>query len=129
MSYFSHATKPQTADARPFNPAHCSLCTHNAYARSITTTSGHWTVDGCTTYRPDSLLLIIPRELTTLAHYLTPAGATVHVTDNGPDTHWRYTSHCTGTDCRHKDSYRTADTAHRYAHAHAKKCYETPTAA
>ncbi|MFC9891536.1 hypothetical protein [Streptomyces pilosus] len=66
---------------------------------------------------------LIPRELAGLAHYPTPAGATVHVTDHGPNTHWRYTSHCTGTNCPHKDSYRTADTAHRYARAHARKCY------
>lgn len=63
VSYFSHASKPQAADARPFNPRHCDWCAHNAYARSITTDSGHWTVDGCTSYRPDSLLLVVPREL------------------------------------------------------------------
>ncbi|MET9150049.1 hypothetical protein ABZX82_02020 [Streptomyces griseoflavus] len=63
VSYFSHASKPQTADARPVDPSHCWLCTHNAYTRSIGAASGHWTVDGCTTYRPDSLLLVVPREL------------------------------------------------------------------
>lgn len=63
VSYFSHACKPQTANARPFNPAHCWLCTHNAEIRI--NTDEHWTVDGCTTYSPDSLLLVIPRELTT----------------------------------------------------------------
>jgi len=65
VSYFSHTSKPQTADARPFNPTHCWLCTHNADIRAHT--DGHWTVDGCTTYRPDSLLLVIPRELATPA--------------------------------------------------------------
>lgn len=58
------------------------------------------------------------------AQYPTPAGAAVNVADLGPDTHWRYTSQCTGTDCPHADGYRTADTAHRYARAHAKKCYQ-----
>jgi hypothetical protein len=61
VSYFSHASQPQLADARPFNPAHCWLCAHNAEIRVAG--PGHWTVDGCTTYRPDSLLLVVPREL------------------------------------------------------------------
>ncbi|MFI2426530.1 hypothetical protein ACH5A7_20940 [Streptomyces sp. NPDC018955] len=64
------------------------------------------------TARPDGVI----------AQYPTPAGATVHVTDLGPDTHWRYTSQCTG--CPHKDGYRNADTARSYARTHAKKCYE-----
>lgn len=61
VSYFSHRCKPQTADARPFDPAHCWLCTHNS--RNAGRDRSCWTVDGCTTYRPDSLLLVIPREL------------------------------------------------------------------
>lgn len=65
VSYFSHAAKPQTADARPFDPRHCWLCTHTA--ENFPVTAGWWTVDGCTTYRPDSLLLVVPRELTTPA--------------------------------------------------------------
>lgn len=60
VSYFSHTSKPQTAGARPFNPAHCWLCTHNADIRAAGPEC--WTVDGCTTYRPDSLLLVVPRE-------------------------------------------------------------------
>ena len=60
VCYTSHACKPQTADARPFDPAHCWLCSHNA--RNCGRGPGCWTVDGCTTYRPDSLLLVIPRE-------------------------------------------------------------------
>jgi hypothetical protein len=61
VSYFSHTSKPQTADARPFDPRHCWLCGHTA--KNFPVTPGHWTVDGCTTYRPDSLLLVVPREL------------------------------------------------------------------
>ncbi|MEW2187697.1 hypothetical protein AB0900_30900 [Streptomyces cellulosae] len=60
VSYFSHTTKPQTADARPFDPRHCDWCTHNA--RNAGRDRACWTVDGCTTYRPDSLLLVVPRE-------------------------------------------------------------------
>lgn len=63
VSYFSHRTKPQTSDARPFEPAHCDWCAHNAEIRAARRGDGHWTVDGCTTYRPDSLLLVVPREL------------------------------------------------------------------
>ncbi|EFE65787.1 predicted protein [Streptomyces viridosporus ATCC 14672] len=63
VSYFSHASRPQTVDARPFDPRHCYLCAHNGRLRQIGADSGWWTVDGCTTYRPDSLLLIVPREL------------------------------------------------------------------
>ncbi|MHC3450782.1 hypothetical protein [Streptomyces prasinus] len=63
VSYFSHATKPQTADVRPFDPRHCDWCTHNAHVLGVGAGSGHWTVDGCTIYRPDSLALVIPREL------------------------------------------------------------------
>ena len=61
VSYFSHACAPQTSDARPFDPAHCDWCTHNASIGAAG--AGHWTVDGCTTYRPDALLLVVPREL------------------------------------------------------------------
>ncbi|MFC8986052.1 hypothetical protein [Streptomyces sp. NPDC057115] len=64
VSYFSHAAKPQTVDARPFDSRHCWLCAHTA--ENFPVTSGHWTVDGCTTYRPDSLLLVVPRELAAL---------------------------------------------------------------
>ncbi|MGW3383298.1 hypothetical protein ACWDCO_24320 [Streptomyces albogriseolus] len=60
VSYFSHTTKPQTTDARPFDPAHCDWCAHNAEIGAADRT--HWTVGGCTTYRPDSLLLTVPRE-------------------------------------------------------------------
>jgi hypothetical protein len=63
VSYFSHASWPQTGGARPFDPGHCDLCGHNGYVRGIGAGSGYWTVDGCTTYRADSLLLVIPREL------------------------------------------------------------------
>ena len=63
VGYFSHASRPQAGGARPFDPAHCDLCTHNGYVRGVGAGSGHWTVDGCTTYRPDSLLLVVPREL------------------------------------------------------------------
>ncbi|MFD8488683.1 hypothetical protein [Streptomyces sp. NPDC059712] len=62
VCYTSHACKPQSADARPFDAAHCWLCTHNF--RNCGRDQSCWTVDGCTTYRPDSLLLVIPRELT-----------------------------------------------------------------
>jgi hypothetical protein len=62
VCYTSHACKPQTADARPFAPAHCWLCSHNGRLRQIGAGSGWWTVDGCTTYSPDSLLLVVPRE-------------------------------------------------------------------
>jgi hypothetical protein len=62
VSYFSHTTTPQAADVRPFDPAHCWLCTHNAEIRAAAAGSGYWTVDGCTTYRSDSLLLVVPRE-------------------------------------------------------------------
>ncbi|MET7975758.1 hypothetical protein ABZW44_22485 [Streptomyces mirabilis] len=61
VSYFSHTSKPQAGGARPFDPRHCDLCRHNAEIRA--SSSGHWTVDGCTTYSPDSLLLVVPREL------------------------------------------------------------------
>lgn len=61
VSCMSHTTKPQSADARPFDPAHCWLCAHNA--RNAGRDRSCWTVDGCTTYRPDTLLLVIPREL------------------------------------------------------------------
>lgn len=64
VSYFSHTCKPQTADARPFNPGHCWLCTHTA--ENYTVNTHWWTVDGCTTYSPDSLALVIPRELADL---------------------------------------------------------------
>ncbi|MFF8589973.1 hypothetical protein ACF061_00795 [Streptomyces sp. NPDC015220] len=64
VSYFSHTSRPQAGGARPFNPGHCDWCTHNAYVLGISADSGYWTVDGCTTYRPDMLLLTIPRELT-----------------------------------------------------------------
>lgn len=63
VSYFSHTSKPQQQDVRPFDPAHCWLCSHNGKIRQIGSGSGWWTVDGCTTYSPDSLLLVIPREL------------------------------------------------------------------
>jgi hypothetical protein len=59
-----------------------------------------------------------------LAQYPTPGGGHVILGDRGPDAPWRYTTQCTGADCPHKDGYRTVDTAHRYAQAHAKKCYE-----
>ncbi|GGV36985.1 hypothetical protein GCM10010293_40610 [Streptomyces griseoflavus] len=63
VSYFSHASKPQTGDAHPFDPRHCGWCTHNGQLRQIGAGSDWWTVDGCTTYSPDSLLLVVPREL------------------------------------------------------------------
>lgn len=62
VSYFSYTSKPQQLGARPFDAAHCDLCTHNA--TTLTAHQGCWTVDGCTTYRPDDLVLTIPRELT-----------------------------------------------------------------
>ncbi|MGP3737953.1 hypothetical protein ACTWJ9_33120 (plasmid) [Streptomyces sp. GDS52] len=65
VSYFSHTSKPQQQDARPFDPQHCHWCTHNAHVLGVGAGSGHWTVDGCTTYRPDSLLLVVPRDLAT----------------------------------------------------------------
>jgi len=64
VSYFSHTCHPQEHGARPFNPRHCSLCAHHADIRGAG--PDWWTVDGCTTYRPDSLLLVIPRDLATL---------------------------------------------------------------
>ncbi|MEU9218880.1 hypothetical protein AB0D47_20290 [Streptomyces sp. NPDC048376] len=63
VCWTSHKTKPQSADAHPFDPAHCYLCTHNF--RNAGRDRSCWTVDGCTTYQPDSLLLVIPRELAT----------------------------------------------------------------
>ncbi|MFJ6559956.1 hypothetical protein ACIQMV_08745 [Streptomyces sp. NPDC091412] len=63
VSYFSHASQPQEHGARPFDPQHCDWCVHNAYVLGVGVDSGYWTVDGCTTYSPDSLLLVIPREL------------------------------------------------------------------
>jgi hypothetical protein len=63
VSYFAGEGRPQSADARPFDPAHCDWCGHNAYVLGVAAGSGRWTVDGCTTYRPDSLLLVVPREL------------------------------------------------------------------
>ncbi|MFE7233924.1 hypothetical protein ACFVAF_25305 [Streptomyces sp. NPDC057596] len=63
VCYFAGTQKPQEHGARPFDPQHCWLCTHNGGLRQIGASSGYWTVDGCTTYRPDSLLLVIPREL------------------------------------------------------------------
>lgn len=60
VGYFSHACRPQMVGARPFNPVHCGLCGHEAYVRGIGAGSGFWTVDGCTTYRLDSLLLVVP---------------------------------------------------------------------
>lgn len=60
VSYFSHTCKPQTADARPFDPSHCWLCTHTAENFAVNAT--WWSVDGCTTYSPDSLLLVVPRD-------------------------------------------------------------------
>jgi hypothetical protein len=73
VSYFSHASRPQAADARPFDPRHCDLCSHNGRLRQIGADSGWWTVDGCTTYRPDSLLLTIPRELAPSSELSCPA--------------------------------------------------------
>lgn len=61
VSYFSHTCTPQTADARPFAAGHCGWCAHHAHHGGAG--AGHWTVDGCTVYRPDSLVLIVPREL------------------------------------------------------------------
>ncbi len=63
VSYFSSAGWPQSQDVRLFDPQHCGHCGHEAYVRGIGYDSGHWTVDGCTTYRPDTLLLVVPREL------------------------------------------------------------------
>lgn len=63
VSYFSHTSRPQAEGARPFDPAHCDWCAHSGYARSIGAGSGCWTIDGCTVYRPDSLVLVVPHEL------------------------------------------------------------------
>jgi hypothetical protein len=63
VSYFADRPKPQTVGARPFNPAHCDWCTHHAYVLGPAADSSWFTVDGCTLYRPDDLLLVIPREL------------------------------------------------------------------
>lgn len=63
VMYFSGAPKAQTGGARPFDPTHCDLCAHNAYIHGVGSGSGWVSVDGCTLYSPDSLLLTIPREL------------------------------------------------------------------
>lgn len=70
VSYFSHTTKPQSVDARPFDPAHCDWCTHNAV--TALRDGSCWTVDGCTTYRPDMLLLVVPRELVSFNRTVWP---------------------------------------------------------
>lgn len=67
VSYFTGPPKAQTGGARPFDPAHCHWCAHNAYVHQIGAGSGWVSVDGCTVYSPDSLLLTIPRELATSA--------------------------------------------------------------
>ena len=58
-----------------------------------------------------------------IAFYPTPAGGRVELTDQGPETTWRYRSRCTG--CPHEDGYRTIEAARRHAAAHAEACFET----
>ncbi|MFD7922460.1 hypothetical protein ACFV3R_24950 [Streptomyces sp. NPDC059740] len=60
--YFAGTPKPQNQGARPFNPNHCDWCDHH-YHCGLRTDQGYVTVDGCTPYSPDTLLLVIPREL------------------------------------------------------------------
>ncbi|WP_030574585.1 hypothetical protein [Streptomyces aureocirculatus] len=79
MSYSSRTCKPQTGEARPFDPGHCDHCAHEAYVRGVGAGSGHWTVDGCTTYQPDSLVLVVPRKLRCPLPTLCQAACTVAV--------------------------------------------------
>jgi TPP-dependent indolepyruvate ferredoxin oxidoreductase alpha subunit len=58
------------------------------------------------------------------ARYLTVAGATVDVTDQGTNTTWRYDTTCTG--CPHEDTFRIEDSAHRSAQTHAERCRALP---
>ncbi|MCA1224106.1 hypothetical protein [Streptomyces sp. 8L] len=63
VSYFSSVPKPQKGGARPWNPSHCDQCLHEGEIWGISRDAGWISVDGCTLYRPDALLLVIPREL------------------------------------------------------------------
>lgn len=63
VSYFTGHPKAQQGGARPWDPQHCSLCSHNGSLHGIRTGDGWVTVDGCTLYSPDTLLLVVPREL------------------------------------------------------------------
>jgi hypothetical protein len=63
VSYFAGQPTPQTVGARPYDPAHCELCAHHAYIHGPAADATWVTVDGCTLYQPDTLLLVIPREL------------------------------------------------------------------
>lgn len=63
VSYFTGDPKPQQQGARAWDPTHCGLCADNGSNRGISVGAGWVSVDGCTLYRPDSLLLVIPREL------------------------------------------------------------------
>ncbi|MEU9014312.1 hypothetical protein AB0D12_31985 [Streptomyces sp. NPDC048479] len=63
VSYFTGLPKAQEGGARPFDPAHCDWCAHNDYIRQIGPGTDWVSVDGCTLYSPDSLLLVVPREL------------------------------------------------------------------
>jgi hypothetical protein len=63
VSYFAGVQKPQVHGARPWEPGHCRLCSHH-HDLGLAPVGGGWvTVDGCTLYSPDSLLLVVPREL------------------------------------------------------------------
>lgn len=62
VSYFGSAPKAQEGGARPWDPRHCDLCAHNGQIRQISTKDGWVSVDGCTLYSPDTLLLVVPRE-------------------------------------------------------------------
>lgn len=71
VSYFTGQPKAQQGGARPWDPAHCWLCSHNGSLCGIRAGDGWVTVDGCTLYRPDALLLVIPRELAALHTEIT----------------------------------------------------------
>jgi hypothetical protein len=63
VSYFTGDPQVQEGGARPWDPSHCDLCAHNGELRGISVGDGWVSVDGCTLYGPDSLLLVVPREL------------------------------------------------------------------
>jgi hypothetical protein len=67
VSYFTGDPQVQEGGARPWDPAHCDLCAHNGELRGIGVGDGWVSVDGCTLYGPDSLLMVVPRELTAAA--------------------------------------------------------------
>ncbi|MGW6602264.1 hypothetical protein [Streptomyces sp. NPDC055036] len=76
VSYFAGQPTVQQDGARPWDPRHCSLCAHNGQIRQIGTNDGWVSVDGCTLYSADTLLLVVPRELAgTAAHTRTTCKA------------------------------------------------------